>query len=503
MKDVPMPPNRPLEHALLFHKPGFFKRGEDSDDDEEDDYNERKRGQINGEEIDLDKLKEWLGQEGRLCKADVLAIIDKATKIFAAEPTLLQLSTPITICGDLHGQYYDLMRLLTIGGSINSTTYLFLGDYVDRGCFGVEILLLLFSMKITYPEKLFMIRGNHECRHMTEYFSFRSECEHKYDADVYNAFLKSFKALPLGAVVNEQFLCVHGGISPEIKTLDDIKKINRFREPPSFGPMCDLLWADPAQDFVAEGGEHFGFNEVRGCSYMFTYQAASAFLERNSLLSIVRAHEVQDNGYSMLNVRESTGFPVVITIFSAPNYLDSYNNRGAVLHYNSSELNIRQFNNSPHPYWLPNFTNVFAWSLPFVSEKVAQMQLALLQMCDDSAEEEVEKEEEHLSEKDVLERRAAIQDKIRSVTRFMSMYQTLRNEAETVTRIKSLATDAALPKGALLGGRLALERILGDFGEAKKNDAPNERRPPMPTASTETEDEDVSSKAASTPESDQ
>jgi len=201
---------------------------------------------------------------------------------------------------------------------------------------------------------------------------------------------------------------------------------------------------------------------------------------------------VQDNGYSMLNVRESTGFPVVITIFSAPNYLDSYNNRGAVLHYNSSELNIRQFNNSPHPYWLPNFTNVFAWSLPFVSEKVAQMQLALLQMCDDAAEEELEKQEEHLSDKDVLERRTAIQDKIRSVSKFMRMYQTLRNEAETVNRIKSLATDAALPKGALLGGRLALERILGDFGDAKKADAPNERRPPMPHGQMDgTEDEDL------------
>jgi len=264
--------------------------------------------------------------------------------------------------------------------------------------------------------------------------------------------------------------------------------------------MCDLLWADPAQDFVAEGGEHFGFNEVRGCSYVYTYQAASAFLERNSLLSIVRAHEVQDNGYSMLNVRESTGFPVVITIFSAPNYLDSYNNRGAVLHYNASELNIRQFNNSPHPYWLPNFTDVISWSLPFVPEKVAQMQLALLQMCEDSAEEEIEKEEEHLSDKDVVERRTAIQDKIRSVTRFMSMYQTLRNEAETVNRIKSLATDAALPKGALLGGRLALERILCDFAEAKKVDAPNERRPPMPHVPVDTTvDEDLCKKSTESP----
>ena len=133
--------------------------------------------------------------------------------------------------------------------------------------------------------------------------------------------------------------------------------------------MCDLLWADPAPEFVAVGGERFGFNEVRGCSYVFTYQAASAFLERNSLLTIVRAHEAQDSGYQMLNVRESTGFPAVITVFSAPNYLDAYGNRGAVLHYTTAELNIRQFNSSPHPFWLPNFGDGLSWSLPFVFEK--------------------------------------------------------------------------------------------------------------------------------------
>ena len=243
---------------------------------------------------------------------------------------------------------------------------------------------------------------------------------------------------------------------------DDIKKINRFREPPSFGPMCDVLWADPSPDFVPIGGERFGYNEVRGCSYVYTFHAVNAFLERNKLLSLVRAHEAQDDGYQMLKVRESSGFPAVITIFSAPNYLDAYNNKGAVLHYTASELNIRQFNASPHPYWLPNFSNVFAWSLPFVVEKIAEVQLSLLKMCDDEEEEQREKIEESLSDPECMRRRVAIRDKIRSVTKFLRMYSTLRNEADSVFRLKSLTGDASLPKGkgVLLGGRIALQRSL-------------------------------------------
>ena len=244
------------------------------------------------------------------------------------------------------------------------------------------------------------------------------------------------------------------------KQVDDVKKINRFREPPSFGPMCDVLWADPAPEFVPIGGEHFGFNDVRGCSYVYTYHAVNAFLERNKLLSIVRAHEAQDDGYQMLKMREPLGFPAVITIFSAPNYLDAYNNKGAVLHYNTTELNIRQFNASPHPYWLPNFSNAITWSLPFVVEKIAELQLSLLKICDDEQDEQCEKEEEALTDHECVRRRVAIRDKIRSVTQFLRMYSTLRDEADSVNRLKTLTSDSSLPKGVLLGGRLAVQQRL-------------------------------------------
>jgi serine/threonine-protein phosphatase 2B catalytic subunit len=206
------------------------------------------------------------------------------------------------------------------------------------------------------------------CRHLTDYFTFKTECLIKYSARLYEAVMKSFDCLPLAAILNKQYLCIHGGLSPELHTIADIKKIDRFREPPSFGPMCDLLWSDPAEDFGNEKTrEHFTHNSVRGCSYFFSYSSCCQFLKENNLLSIIRAHEAQDQGYRMYRKNEKTGFPALFTIFSAPNYLDTYFNRAAILKYepnsktNESDfvMNIRQFGWSPHPYWLPNFTGSF------------------------------------------------------------------------------------------------------------------------------------------------
>eukprot|EP00042_Codosiga_hollandica_P034602 m.243211 g.243211 ORF g.243211 m.243211 type:complete len:177 (-) comp54450_c2_seq19:24-554(-) len=146
--------------------------------------------------------------------------------------------------------------------------------------------------------------------------------------------------------------------------------------------MCDLLWCDPVKDFGSERtGELFSHNSARGCSFYYTYAAVCAFLQDNNLLSLIRAHEAQDSGYRMYRKSTATGFPAVITIFSAPNYLDVYNNKAAILKYEDNVMNIRQFNASPHPYWLPNFMDVFTWSLPFVGEKVTEMLLTILHTC--------------------------------------------------------------------------------------------------------------------------
>ncbi|KAG9017464.1 3',5'-cyclic-nucleotide phosphodiesterase (PDEase) (3':5'-CNP), partial [Tulasnella sp. 427] len=366
---------------------------------------------------DIAFLKNHFYREGRLTEEQAMYILDKATAILRSESNLLEVDAPITVCGDIHGQYFDLMKLFEVGGNPADTRYLFLGDYVDRGYFSIECVLYLWSLKIWYPDTLFLLRGNHECRHLTDYFTFKLECKHKYSERLYEAVMDSFCALPLAAVMNKQFLCIHGGLSPELHTLDDLRSIDRFREPPTHGLMCDILWSDPLEDFGSEKTtESFLHNHVRGCSYFFTYQAACQFLERNNLLSIIRAHEAQDAGYRMYRKTKTTGFPSVMTIFSAPNYLDVYNNKAAVLKYESNVMNIRQFNCTPHPYWLPNFMDVFTWSLPFVGEKITDMLIAILNCCSKEELEGADGLEEELEpttpEDENQERRKVIKNKI-------------------------------------------------------------------------------------------
>ncbi|KAF8218128.1 Metallo-dependent phosphatase-like protein [Mycena galopus ATCC 62051] len=338
-------------------------------------------------------LRDHFFREGRLTEEHALHILEHATQLLTAEPNMVEVQGPVTICGDIHGQYYDLMKLFDVGGPLTDNAYLFLGDYVDRGCFGIECLLYLYTLKLWFPHKFTLLRGNHECTHLTEYFTFKRECLHKYSQRVYDACTASFRALPVAALVDGRFFCVHGGLSPELVQLSDIQHLDRFAEPGSRGLLCDLLWSDPIAGFGHEEeravppGTTFLHNATRGCSFFFTYAAACQFLERNGLLGIIRGHEAQDAGYTMHRKTPTKKFPSVITIFSAPNYLDVYHNRGAILKYANKNITIRQYNASPHPYWLPNFQNAFTWSLPFVGAKITEMLLAILSIC---SEEELE-----------------------------------------------------------------------------------------------------------------
>ncbi|KAK7545170.1 serine/threonine-protein phosphatase 2B catalytic subunit A1 [Phyllosticta citribraziliensis] len=435
-------------------------------------------------------LKQHFYREGRLTEEQALWIIRKGTEILKSEPNLLEMDAPITVCGDVHGQYYDLMKLFEVGGDPAETRYLFLGDYVDRGYFSIECVLYLWCLKIWYPNTLWLLRGNHECRHLTDYFTFKLECKHKYSEAVYEACMESFCALPLAAVMNKQFLCIHGGLSPELHTLEDLKSIDRFREPPTHGLMCDILWADPLEEFGQEKtSEFFVHNHVRGCSYFFSYPAACAFLEKNNLLSIIRAHEAQDAGYRMYRKTRTTGFPSVMTIFSAPNYLDVYNNKAAVLKYENNVMNIRQFNCTPHPYWLPNFMDVFTWSLPFVGEKITDMLIAILNTC---SKEELEEETPSsvvsgpssppipgsaLDPDSTEFKRRAIKNKILAIGRLSRVFQVLREESERVTELKT-ASGGRLPAGTLMLGAEGIKQAIHSFEDARKVDIQNERLPP-------------------------
>ncbi|KAG8909725.1 3',5'-cyclic-nucleotide phosphodiesterase (PDEase) (3':5'-CNP) [Tulasnella sp. 408] len=432
---------------------------------------------------DIAFLKNHFYREGRLTEEQAMYILEKATEILRAEPNLLEVDAPITVCGDIHGQYFDLMKLFEVGGNPADTRYLFLGDYVDRGYFSIECVLYLWSLKIWYPDTLFLLRGNHECRHLTDYFTFKLECKHKYSERLYEVVMDSFCALPLAAVMNKQFLCIHGGLSPELHTLDDLRGIDRFREPPTHGLMCDILWSDPLEDFGSEKTtESFLHNHVRGCSYFFTYTAACQFLERNNLLSIIRAHEAQDAGYRMYRKTKTTGFPSVMTIFSAPNYLDVYNNKAAVLKYESNVMNIRQFNCTPHPYWLPNFMDVFTWSLPFVGEKITDMLIAILNCCSkeeleggDGLEEELEPS---TPEDETQERRKVIKNKILAVGRMSKVFALLREESEKVSELKNVSGGTKVPTTVLANASEEIKESIKGFEDARRSDIENERLPP-------------------------
>lgn len=250
--------------------------------------------------------------------------------------------------------------------------------------------------------------------------------------------------------------------------------------------MCDILWADPLEEFGQEKtSEFFVHNQVRGCSYFFSYPAACAFLEKNNLLSVIRAHEAQDSGYRMYRKTRTTGFPSVMTIFSAPNYLDVYNNKAAVLKYENNVMNIRQFNCTPHPYWLPNFMDVFTWSLPFVGEKITDMLIAILNTC---SKEELEEDTStpagpvsppisNMDPESTEFKRRAMKNKILAIGRLSRVFQVLREESERVTELKT-ASGGRLPAGTLMLGAEGIKQAIHNFEDARKVDLQNERLPP-------------------------
>ncbi|KAG0673196.1 hypothetical protein C6P40_003100 [Pichia californica] len=344
----------------------------------------------NGDLPNYKFLREHFKREGKLTQIQVLKIIKMATKIFESESNLLHIPSPVNVCGDVHGQFYDLCKLFEICGDPDKTSFLFLGDYVDRGSYSLEVLLLLYSMKINHPKTFTLLRGNHETKQMTQHFTFKSECLVKYSIDVYHESLKSFCALPIAAIMNKQFFCVHGGISKDIKYISDVDKINRFQvDFPSHGAFCDLMWSDPSNEFdnepygINNKVKDFSENYERGCSYMYSYNAVCQFLERNNLLSVIRAHQAQDKGYRMYKKTPTQQFPSVISLFSAPNYCGTYGNKAAVLKYDVTTMNIRQFSSQSEPYHLPNFMNVFTWSIPFVAERVCEILFSVLNICTD------------------------------------------------------------------------------------------------------------------------
>ena len=212
-----------------------------------------------------------------LPERDVKALCDTARSILKEEQTVQPVSTPVTVVGDIHGQFYDLQELFRIAGTAPETNFLFLGDYVDRGFYSVESVTLVLALKVRYPDRVTIIRGNHESRQTTQVYGFYDECLRKYQSvNVWRMLTDLFDYLPLAAVIGRQIFCPHAGLSPQMETLDQVRQVNRYVEVPHEGPMCDLLWSDP--------DERVGWGmSPRGAGYTFGEDVSQEFNHRNGL----------------------------------------------------------------------------------------------------------------------------------------------------------------------------------------------------------------------------
>lgn len=302
-----------------------------------------KKGEVDGEF--LKSLRVWLEKpENRLHPQFAYAMAVDFIEIIESLPSLVNLEVPpekeITVCGDVHGQFYDLINIFTINGMPSEDNpYLFNGDIVDRGSFSVEVVLMLVACKLAYPDHMHITRGNHETTEMNAMYGFKGEMLAKYDERLYQIFSEAFRLLPLAFVVNNKAFVVHGGLSrQENVTLDDIRKIDRNKEPGSDVLMTDLLWSDPSPLPGLTPSK-------RGVACQFGPDITEKFLETNKLSFIIRSHEMKEEGYEV----EHNG--KLITVFSAPNYCDEMGNKGAFIRLKGSDMEPKyhQFSAVKHP----------------------------------------------------------------------------------------------------------------------------------------------------------
>lgn len=278
--------------------------------------------------IDLNDMIDRLLQSaysGKITKtvclknAEITAICQASRELFLTQPALLELAPPVKIVGDVHGQYTDLIRMFEMCGFPPDSNFLFLGDYVDRGKQSLETILLLLCYKLKYPENFFLLRGNHECANVTRVYGFYDECKRRCNIKVWKSFIDTFNTLPIAAIVAGKIFCVHGGLSPSLSHMDDIRQIARPTDVPDYGLLNDLLWSDPADM------ENDWESNERGVSYCFGKKVIMEFLQRHDFDLVCRAHMVVEDGYEFFNDR------ILVTVFSAPNYCGEFDNWGAVM----------------------------------------------------------------------------------------------------------------------------------------------------------------------------
>eukprot|EP00756_Hemistasia_phaeocysticola_P014227 Hpha_TRINITY_DN15329_c4_g3::TRINITY_DN15329_c4_g3_i1::g.89458::m.89458/K15423/PPP4C; serine/threonine-protein phosphatase 4 catalytic subunit len=269
-------------------------------------------------------------------ESDVKALCKATSELLREEPNVVMVDAPVTIVGDIHGQFYDLREMFRVGGDVPYTSYVFMGDYVDRGFHSVESVLILFALKVRYPDRVFLVRGNHESRQITQVYGFYDECLRKYGSvNVWRYCTDVFDLLTLSCLVSTKVLCVHGGLSPSITNLDQIRALDRRQEVPHDGAMCDLMWSDP------EDIDGWGLSP-RGAGYLFGGDVLQQFNSTNQIDLIARSHQLVMEGYkSMFDDK-------IVTVWSAPNYCYRCGNVASILELDEFQnRNYKMFEAAP------------------------------------------------------------------------------------------------------------------------------------------------------------
>lgn len=268
---------------------------------------------------DLDQLIEKLRKCEYPTEGEVQILCQKAQEVLIEEPSVKMVPAPVTIVGDIHGQFYDLRELFLVGGHPPETNYLFMGDYVDRGFYSLETFLVLVALKVRHPSRVTMLRGNHESRQTTQAYGFYDECLRKYgNPNVWKMCADVFDCLPLAAVVESRIFCVHGGLSPAVQSIDQLKALERRQEIPHNGAISDLMWSDPE--------EIEGFQvSARGAGYFFGADAVMQFNHANKLDLVARSHQLVMEGFKLWFDE------MLVTVWSAPNYCYRSGNVASIL----------------------------------------------------------------------------------------------------------------------------------------------------------------------------
>ena len=268
--------------------------------------------------LNIDKTKP--GCLVNLKEEEIKYAIDNSIEIIKGENILVELEAPLRICGDIHGQYMDLLHIFESYGYPYQYNYLFLGNYVDYGVSGIEVLCLLLCYKIKYPEKITLLRGNHESSTKNRIYGFYDECKRRYSVRIWRSFIDLFNYLPIASIINDKIFCVHGGLSPYLNRPNDILTISRPTDIPDLGLLFDLLNSNPSKDVI-----EYDEDDNEENSFLFGEKVVLEFCEKNNLDLIVRGNQVTNKGYEFFGQKK------LVTIFSATNFGGENLNSGAML----------------------------------------------------------------------------------------------------------------------------------------------------------------------------